>query len=95
MYHTRYVAAYILEQFEDLLAKNDITIPSPEDDQKGPDNVMRIYGSVRDDLLDSVEQIIVKMLIDHGVPRRDILDGVFYFKNYHPKVKEEKHHAGY
>lgn len=95
MYHTRYVAVDILEQFDDLLAKNDITIPSPEDDMKDPDNDARIYGSVYGDLLDSVEQTIVQMLIDHGVPRRAILDGVFYFKNGHPKFKEDKHNASH
>lgn len=95
MYHTRYVAADILEQFEDLLAQNDITIPSPEDDQKSPDNDARIYGSVYGDLLDSVEQTIVQMLLDNGVPRRNIIDGVFYFKAGHPKVRKEKHHESY
>lgn len=56
---TRNQAATIVELFEDLLEQNGITLPSPEDDEKEPDNEARIYGSVYYDLVDDVEAILI------------------------------------
>ena len=39
-------AMQILELFEDVLEEHDITIPSPEDDDREEDNTARLYGSV-------------------------------------------------
>ncbi len=96
MYNTRYYAAVIVELFEDLLINNDITIPCPEGDQNYLNKAVPIHGPVYSDMLDSVERIIVQMLICNGVPRRDILDRTSpEFKKDYPKVKEEKHNASY
>ena len=85
MYKTRYYASMIVEQFETLLEKkrnrNDIRIYS-------------IYGSEYRDLVDGVDKVIVQMLIDNGVPRRDILDGGSDL-NKNGLLKEEKPYAGY
>ena len=57
--NTREDAAKIVELFEDLLDKHDITIPSPEDDDKEEDNNARLYGSVYYQLLDTIEEILL------------------------------------
>lgn len=59
---THNIAADIVEMFEDILENNDVTIPSPEDDEKEEDNSARLYGSVYSNLLDSVENILVAAL---------------------------------
>ena len=95
MYNTRYYAAAIVELFEDLLTSNDITIPCLEGNQNYFDK-HPIHGLVYSDMLDSVERIIVQMLINNGVPRRDILDRTSSeFKKDYPKVKEEKHNESH
>lgn len=59
--YTHASAATILDLFEDLLEKNNITIPSPEDDDKEEDNYARLYGSVYDNLLDEVEDVLLNV----------------------------------
>ena len=56
---TRNEAADIVELFEDILDKYDITVPSPEDDEREEGNQARLYGSVYWDLLDNIEGRIV------------------------------------
>lgn len=56
---TRMEAADILDLFEDILDKYNITVPSPEDADRDPGNQARLYGSVYWDLLDSIEGRIV------------------------------------
>ncbi len=67
---TREIAARIVDQFEDVLELADITVPSPEDGEKDPENDAALYGSVYADLLDSVEQELI-----------DILTGFDYHKD--------------
>lgn len=57
--YTHDEAAQIVEMFEDLLEAHDITVPSPEDDEKDKENGARLYGSTYSDLLDSVEEAII------------------------------------
>lgn len=58
------LAADILEIFDDKLDRMGITLPSPEDDQRDPDNGARLYGSTYSDLLDEVEDYLVSVLAD-------------------------------
>lgn len=39
-------AARIVELFEDVLDEHGIKVPSPEDDERDPDNEAKLYGSV-------------------------------------------------
>lgn len=56
-------AASIVEMFEEVLEHYDISVPSPEDDERDPDNnCARLYGSVYSGLLDGVENILVELL---------------------------------
>ena len=64
--HTHDEAANIVELFEDVLDKHGITVPSPEDDDRGPDNDAKLYGSTYSDLLDNVEASLVSMLERHS-----------------------------
>ena len=43
--YTHDIAARIVENFENVLDEQDITLTSPEDDEKEPDNAARLYGS--------------------------------------------------
>ena len=64
--YTRDEAARIVEMFENILVENGISIPSPEDDDRDPDDNLGLYGSVYSDLLDEVENALVKIIIRRG-----------------------------
>ena len=64
--YTRDEAARIVEMFENILVENGISIPSPEDDDRDPDDKLGLYGSVYSDLLDEVENALVKIIIRRG-----------------------------
>lgn len=48
--------------FENILDAYGIKIPSPDDDEREPDNEAKLYGSVYWDLLDDVENSIIELL---------------------------------
>ena len=64
--YTRDEAARIVEMFENILVENEISIPSPEDDDRDPDDTLGLYGSVYSNLLDSVENVLVRIIIRRG-----------------------------
>ena len=55
---TREEAANIVEAFENVLEDQNITLSSPEDKEKDPDNAARLYGSTYYDLLDAIEEAL-------------------------------------
>ena len=59
-------AMQILELLENVLEEHDITIPSPEDNDKEEGNTARLYGSVYSDLLDEVEDRLISLLDKHN-----------------------------
>lgn len=63
--YTHDVAAKIVELFDNVLRKNNIKVPSPEDDQREADNDAALYGSVYGCLLDDVENMLIELL-KHG-----------------------------
>lgn len=73
---THDVAAEIVEAFEDVLSKYDIRVPSPEDDEREPDNMVGLYGSTYSDLLDAVESIVIEIL-KKKTPETKIVEGEF------------------
>lgn len=60
--YTHEESANIVELFENILDQNGIKIPSPEDDEREPDNAACLYGSTYSDLLDEIEYSLVDML---------------------------------
>lgn len=74
--YTHDEAMLIVGMFEDLLTENNIKLPSPEDDERDPDNDAALYGSTYSDLLDAVEQQIIDILNKHeeGV---EVVTGMF------------------
>lgn len=60
--YTRDEAMLIVEMFEDVLDTYNIKVPSPEDDEREPDNEAKLYGSVYSDLLDNVEESLIEPL---------------------------------
>lgn len=60
--YTHDEASMIVEMFEDVLDKYNIKVPSPEDDEREPDNEAKLYGSVYSNLLDGVEAILIELL---------------------------------
>ena len=64
--YTHDEATIIVELFEDLLGDYDIRVPSPEDEEREPDNEASLYGSVYSDLLDNVERALEKLLDRHN-----------------------------
>lgn len=67
--YTRNEAANIVEMFEDILTENGIRVPSPDDDQRDPDNDAPLYGQTYYDLLDDVERYLVQFLNRHADAR--------------------------
>lgn len=63
--YTRDEAAKIVSMFEDVLSKYDIKVPSPEDDEREPEDDIGLYGSTYYDLLDGVESEIIGLLEKH------------------------------
>ena len=74
--YTRDEAAGIVELFEDILDENAISIPSPEDDQRTPDNMIGMYGSTYYDLLDGVEATLQELLERH-TPDTEVIHDEF------------------
>lgn len=64
--YTRDEAAKIVEMFENILVENGISVPSPEDEDREPDDDLGLYGSVYSDLLDGVENALVKIILRRG-----------------------------
>lgn len=58
--YTHSEAADIVELFEDVLEQNNVTIPSPEDYERGEDSG-RLYGSTYYHLLETVEARLVEI----------------------------------
>lgn len=65
MIYTHDEAAQIVEAFEDVLVRYGIHVPSPEDDERDPENSVGLYGSTYGDLLDAVEQQLIELLQKH------------------------------
>ena len=59
--YTRDEAARLIEMFENILVENGISVPSPEDDDRDPDDNLGLYGSVYSDLLDDVEHRLARL----------------------------------
>lgn len=72
--YTRDEAMVIVELFENVLDKYDITIPSDEDDERDPDNTARLYGSTYYGLVDAVENALILMLVDHDFKCQQIFN---------------------
>ena len=60
--YTHDEASRIVEYFEDILVENEISIPSPEDDDRDEDDNLGLYGSVYSDLLDCIEEKLIDIL---------------------------------
>lgn len=60
--YTHDEATRILDMFDDVLSHYDIHVPSPEDDEREPDNMVGLYGSTYSELLDEVEELIIKII---------------------------------
>ena len=76
MIYTHDEAARIVELFEDVLDQYHIRVPSPEDDQRGPDNEANLYGSVYFNLLDEVE-LRLQDTIERAKSGEELKTGVF------------------
>jgi hypothetical protein len=63
--YTHDEAMRIVELFEDVLSQYNISIPSPEDDDRDPEDIIGLYGSTYGDLLDDVEARIIDILGTH------------------------------
>ncbi len=59
--YTHDEAGAIIELFENLLIKNDIILPSPEDSEREEGNEAAIYGTVYGDLLQAVEDRLIEI----------------------------------
>lgn len=74
--YTHDEAARLVEMFEDVLSRYNISIPSPEDDDRSPDDMIGLYGSTYSDLLDGIESELLELLEKHR-PGVQIVDGEF------------------
>lgn len=76
MIYTHDEAADIVDAFESLLELHNVGLPSPEDDEREPENMIGLYGSTYSDLLDCVEAKLCAVL-DRCRQGEQITEGVF------------------
>ena len=62
---TKEVAREIVDVFENTLEEKDITIP--DEDRCGDEGEARIYGMTYDNILNSVENIIILLMKDCSI----------------------------
>ncbi len=60
--YTHDEASRILEAFEDVLSRYNIHVPSPEDDEREPDDLIGLYGSTYSELLDDIESRLIDLI---------------------------------
>ena len=65
---------YIFILPKTILTQHNIKVPSPEDDEREPDNNTALYGSIYSDLLDSVEDKLIEILERHTLNTKVIRD---------------------
>lgn len=63
--YTHDEAARIIEMFECVLDRYGIKVPSPEDDEREPDNAAVFYGSVYSELFEGVEDRLIELFDRH------------------------------
>lgn len=88
MIFTHLEAANIIEMFEDILTRYDIVVPSPEDDERDPDNMVGLYGSVYSELLDAIEDKLIALLEDRNDGAKIVTDTFNDFSDI--DLKEDK-----
>lgn len=74
--YTHDEAMLLIDLFEDVLSRYDIHVPSPEDDEREPDNMVGLYGSVYSDLLDNVESKLID-LVDRAKANPKVITDFF------------------
>ena len=74
--YTHDEAAMIVEMFEKVLDKYNISVPSDEDDERDEDNMVGLYGSTYSDLLDDVENALIALLSNHK-PGTNVVTDLF------------------
>lgn len=57
-------AEHIIDMFEEILDKHNITVPSEEDDDRDPENTARLYGMEYWNLLEDIENYLILLLIE-------------------------------
>ena len=72
--YTHDEGAKILDEFENVLSKYNIHVPSPEDNDREKDNMIGLYGSTYSELLDNIEKILISVLAKHTADKEIISD---------------------
>lgn len=62
MIYTHDEAARLVDMFEDILVTNGICVPSPEDYERHPVDMLGLYGSTYSDLIDGVENVLIDII---------------------------------
>lgn len=72
--YTHNEAADLVELFEDILIGYKICVPSYEDDERDPEDMVGLYGSTYYDLLDGVEACVIDYIdtVHKGGARSDV-----------------------
>lgn len=62
MIYTHDETMLILDMFEDVLSRYDISVPSDEDNEREESNMVGLYGSTYSNLFDKVEEKLCSLL---------------------------------
>ena len=73
--YTRDEALLLVDLFENVLLDCGIRVPSPEDEEREPEDT-GLYGSTYSDLLDGVELMICDLLDRHKADTQ-IIEGIY------------------
>ena len=73
--YTHDEAAMLIEIFDDRLIAADIYVPSPEDYERDPDDMVGLYGTTYGDLLEDVENVVIEFTIETSEGKDLSVDG--------------------
>lgn len=72
--YTHDIAAGIVDKFEDVLVENNISVPSPDDDDRSDEDKLGLYGLTYHRLVEDVEAELVELIAKARNSNEDAYD---------------------
>lgn len=72
--YTHDIAAGIVDKFEDVLVENNISVPSPDDDDRSDEDKLGLYGLTYHRLVEEVEAELVELIAKARNSNEDVYD---------------------
>lgn len=79
---THDIAADIVNMFEDVLVKNNICVPSPDDEDRSEEDMIGLYGTTYYKLIDDTENILKEVRAKARTGEYDVVYDIYGGKCY-------------